>query len=229
MIGRGGRPSPGRPRRWLRAAALPLALGVAVQGCGTALGRYFSPGSGPYDTGVLRLSEGDFSAADSAFRETASHCESGSRGRKALLFLALLHQDPRNPGAAPDTAALMAGRLLQLPGASPEERTQAEALYVSALERGADPRLRPDPGAPGLAHRFEWCDDSAPPRPDTEVVYPERPATRTLPGLRAERDSLAGQNKKLSRTVAELQAELERIRKLLRLPDTSMVRLPGGA
>lgn len=221
-------PSP-RRRSPLSAAVVSLALGVVLQGCGTALGRYFSPGSAPYNAGVLSLSEGHFSAADSAFRETASRCESGSRGRRALLFLALLHQDPRNPDAAPDTAALMAGRVLQLPGASSEERTQAEALYVSALERGADPQLRPDPTAPGLAHRFEWCDDSAPPRPDREVAFPERPRSRTLPGLRAERDSLAGQNKRLSRTVEELEAELERIRKLLKLPDTSTVRRPGGA
>lgn len=218
-----------RRRRLLRVALLPLALGVGMEGCGTALGRYFSPGSAPYDAGVLRLSEGHFPAADSAFRETASRCESGSRGRKALLFLALLHQDPRNPDAAPDTAALMAGRVLELPGASPEERAQAEALYVSALERGGDPQLRPDPSAPGLAHRFEWCDDSAPLRAEAEVVFPDPPRSVAVKGLRAERDALAGQNKDLSRTVAELQAELERIRKLLKLPDTSTVRVPGGA
>jgi len=229
MIGTGRTARRRGLRRLLRVTLLPLAFGVALDGCGTALGRYFSPGSAPYDTGVVRLSEGHFSAADSAFRETASRCESGSRGRKALLFLALLHQDPRNPDAVPDTAALMAGRILQLPGASRDERAQAEALYVSALERGADPRLRPDPGAPGLAHRFEWCDDSAPPRPEAAAVFPEPPRSASLKGLRAERDSLAGQNQKLSRTVAELQAELERIRKLLRLPDTSMVRLPGEA
>jgi len=219
---------PGRPPR-RRVVSILVATVVALQGCGTALGRYFSPGSEPYDKGVLRLSEGDFSAADSAFRETASRCESGGRGRKALLFLALLHLDPRNGGAVPDTAALMAGRVLELPDASPEDRIQAEALYVSALDRGADPDLRPDRSAPGLAPRFEWCAEAGPPLPDREVTYPDAKGARAFRGLREQRDSLAGQNRKLTRTITELQAELERIRKLLRLPDTSTVRPPRGS
>jgi hypothetical protein len=172
------------------------------------------------------LSEGRFAAADSAFRESAARCASGSEGRRALLFLALLHQDPRNPGAVPDTAALMAGRVLHLPDATPEDRLQAEALWVSAVERGADPELRPDLDAEGWAPRFQHCGVALAPQEDMEVSYPEVPASGGIVDLQEERDALAGQNQKLARTVAELQAELERIRKLLTRPDTGGARVP---
>lgn len=219
---------PRRPRRLLRAGVLYLAVGVTLQGCGTAFGGLFSPGVTPYQTGVLQLSEGQFAAADSAFRDAASRCESGREGRRALLFLALLHQDPRNPEPLPDTAALMAGRVLQLPDAPAEDRLEAEALWVSALERGADPELRPDPGSPGFAPHFRDCRDSLPPRELGEVPYPDVTASSDVRGLRRERDALAGQNERLARTVAELQAELDRIRKLLTGPDTAGVRRPQG-
>ena len=116
------------------------------------------PGPSVFDIGLAQMADGDFAAAEMAFRDAASRCESGSDGRHALLFLTFLALDPRNPAAHPDSAALMAARFLNLPGNTREETLEAEALYVTALDYGADPELRIDPVNPGFAVRFGACD-----------------------------------------------------------------------
>ena len=118
------------------------------------------------------MADGDFAGAEQAFRDAASRCESGSDGRRALLFLSFLALDPRNPTAHPDSAALMAARFLNLPGNTREETLEAEALYITALDYGADPELRIDPANPGFAVRFGDCDQPFPPRDDQAVTYP---------------------------------------------------------
>lgn len=186
------------------------------------------PPYSPYQEGVLALAEGDFDAADRAFRESASVCESGREGRRALLFLSLLALDPRNPDASPDSASLMAVRFLQLPYTARDENLEAEGLYVAALDRGADPELRPDPGNSALALRFERCGELFPPMEARPLPELERPTAGVIQGLDAERRALQAENATLQQTVRELQAELERIRGLLRRPDTAGVRSPSS-
>lgn len=189
-----------------------------------------------YDRGVILLEEEAFAAAEQAFRASAARCDRGVEGRYSLLLLATLTQDPRNPAAHPDTAALMAARVLHLPDHTDEERYVAEGLYVSALDRGADPELRPAPEAPGLAPRFSNC--SGPPLEPRVLELPtlEGPTTaarlRRLEGLADSLSSGSGgltdRNRVLERRVRELEEELERIRSLLRRPDTTRVRRPPG-
>ena len=183
----------------------------------------------PYQNGLSRLAEGDFGAAGQAFRESAVSCESGREGQRSLLFLSLLELDPRNPDAHPDSAALMAMRYLYLPDLPTSGALEAEALYVAALDRGADPGLRPDPEAPGLALRFERCGEPNPLREAPSLPVLDRPTASVLQGLDAERTALSARNEALQRTVEELQAELERIRGLMKLPDTTRVRRPSGS
>ncbi|MCK5651804.1 MAG: hypothetical protein KAJ42_10520, partial [Gemmatimonadetes bacterium] len=117
-----------------------------------------------FDAGLALMADGDFAGAEMDFRDAATRCESGSDGRRALLFLSFLALDPRNPTAHPDSAALMAARFLNLPGKNREETLEAEALYITALDHGADPELRIDPADPGFAVRFGACDQPFPPR-----------------------------------------------------------------
>jgi hypothetical protein len=240
--------SPQRPRP-RHAGLIILVMAFSMTGCSLLKGKPGPPVSEPYRLGLLRLADGDFAGADRAFRESASRCESGREGRRALLFLSFLAQDPRNPEAQPDSAALLAARFLNLPNKTPDEALEAEALYVAALDRGADPDLRIDPAAPGLAVRFGGCDEPFPPREVRPLPVLDSPTFLLLQSIDAERSALMDQNQalrleaeelgltveesgltieELRLTVEELQAELERIRALLRLPDTSTVRLPSG-
>jgi len=204
-----------------------LSFGLA--GCSWVGSGATPPPSSPYQKGVLRLAEGDFEAATEAFRESAASCESGRQGRRAILFLALLELDPRNPEGDPDSAALMAGSFLQLPNVPRDEVLEAEGLYLAALDQGADPALRPDPETSGLAPRFERCGEPVPIWSARELPVLERPTSGVVQGLEAERAALRARNEALQQTVEELQAELERIRGLLRRPDTAVARSGSGS
>lgn len=193
-----------------------------------------------FDSGLSHLADGDFAGAEQTFRRAASRCESGSDGRRSLLFLSFLALDPRNPAAHPDSAALMAARFLNLPSKTLEETLEAEALYITALDHGADPELRVHPENPGFAVRFGGCDQPFPVGFYRPTPVLENPTSGRLRSLEEERDSLTLQNQQLRYTTRQLrlssdslqaqvdtlQAELNRIRQLIRLPDTSVVRRP---
>jgi len=191
-----------------------------------------------FDIGLAHMANGDFVGAELTFRDAASRCESGSAGRRSLLFLSFLALDPRNPAAHPDSAALMAARFLNLPGNSREETLEAEALYVAALDYGADPELGIDPVDPGFAVRFGDCDQPFPAREDRPLPVLESPTSGLLKSLDEERGTLTQENQQLRSTVRRLrtssdslqarvdalEAELERIRQLIQLPDTTFAR-----
>jgi hypothetical protein len=240
-------PTRRRPVPWFPGglpAFLPLFLTGLLAGCS-----YMKPVAEPavptvFEVGLTRLADGDFSGAELAFRDAASRCQSGVQGRRALLLLSFLALDPRNPAAHPDSAALMAERFLNLPNRTLEEALQAEVLYVTALDYGADPELRIDPVDPGFAVRFGDCDAPFPQRTVRPLPTLEGSTSGRLKLLDAERDSLIQQNQQLRYTVRQLrltsdsvqarvdslQAELGRIRQLIQLPDTSFViRKPDTA
>lgn len=196
-----------------------------------------------FEIGLAHMADGDFAAAEQAFRQSAARCESGSHGRRALLFLSFLALDPRNPAAHPDSSALMAARFLNLPGNTREETLEAEALYVTALDYGADPELRIDPANPGFAVRFGDCDQPFPPRDNRPLPDLEGSTLGRLQSLDEERSALTQENQQLRYTVRQLrhaadslqaqvdtlETELERIRQLIRLPDTVVARPPDTA
>lgn len=168
--------------------------------------------------GIRALEAGEYEAAAGRLGWLASRCESGLLGRRALLLLATAALDPRNPDASPDRAARLTAHVLGLPGADPEDRVVAEALYLLSLELGGRvPVAEGGAGSGGghaegdLAFRFQDCRIA-----DAEGSTPP-PQLPTLPGspmallyaqIRVERDSLQAR-------VTELEAELARIREIL--------------
>ncbi len=228
--------------RWIRSAP-GSTMGcflLLIAGCS-----YLEPVLEPappsvFDAGLALMADGDFAGAEVEFRDAASRCESGSDGRRALLFLSFLALEPRNPTAHPDSAALMAARFLNLPGNTREETLEAEALYITALDHGADPELRIDPADPGFAVRFGDCDQPFPPRAVRPLPILDSTTSGLLKSLDEERGTLAQENQRLRYTVRQLrhasdslqaqvdtlEAELQRIRRLIRLPDTTVARPP---
>jgi hypothetical protein len=228
--------------RWIVSAAgcAVVSFSLLVVACS-----YIEPVAEPappsvFEIGLAHLADGDFAGAELRFRDAASRCESGSQGRRALLFLSFLALDPRNPAAQPDTAALMAARVLNLPGKTREETLEAEALYITALDYGADPELEVDFENPGFAVRFGDCDEPFPAGVYRTLPVLDNPTSGLLRSLDEERGTLTEENQQLRYTIRRLrlssdslqaqvdtlQAELDRIRQLIRLPDTSAVRRP---
>jgi len=230
--------TPSRPAAARISACLLLALGPAACSLFEPVAEPSVPS--PFEVGLARLADGDFGGANLTFRDLASRCESGAQGRRSLLFLSFMALDPRNPAAHPDSAALMAERFLNLPNKTLEGTLEAEALYITALDYGADPDLRIDPANPGFAVRFGGCDQPFPPRSVRPLPTLESSTVGRLRVLGMEKDSLTVQNQQLRYTIRRLrvtsdslqaqvdtlQAELARIRQLIQLPDTSVVRRP---
>ena len=120
---------------------------------------------------VTALEAGAYSEAVGPLRWAASRCETGSYGRRALLLLAATSLDPRNPDASLDDGALLSARALALPGIDPADRAMAEVLYLTALERGAEPVLPTEAGGDRAA-----TPDTAAAAPDTAAVEPDTAA-----------------------------------------------------
>lgn len=185
---------------------------------------------GAFYRGLRLLQEGRFEAADSALRAALAPCDGGEEVGTALLLLASLQQDPRNPRAEPDSAALMAARYLHLSGTPESGRRLAAGLYVQALDRGGDPGLRPGTYTPEMGLLSRRCGSSGRAR-GGPVDLPELdapPWAQRLRKVEDRLDSLTAVHDDARRRVVELEAELERIRRLLQDPDTGRVAPPGG-
>lgn len=191
-------------------------LCLLAWGCAGAGG----PRPGPDEVGddlsraIRALAAGDYGDAAARLRRVAGRCESGADGRRAAFLLATSALDPRNPDASPDHGAALAAHFLGLPGGEPRERVAAETLYLLALDQGAQPVGSAEDSAGagadrGVAARFDRCGDEADPVGAVDRPLPALPDTARLYRLRAERDSLRVR-------VRELEAEVERIRALLR-------------
>lgn len=209
-----------RSSRPLAGACVPFL--VLAWGCATA-GEAPAPAEEGLALGARALAEGDYGEAMVRLREVASRCESGDRGRRAVLLLTTAALDPRNPEASAADGARLAVHFLGLPGSGSEERTVAETLYLLARGYGAPVGdTLPDPGAEAvatLAPRFDHCGAEGDVATSSRAL-PELPDSSYVARSRAERDRLTAR-------VNALQAELERIRALLRegvVSDTSGAR-----
>lgn len=184
-----------------------------------------------FRAGLHAAEAADFEGARVALGDLAARCETGPWGRDAVLILGALELSPRNPGGSPSIAAGLLARYLQEPSSPPSSLILAEAMYLAALDRGAEPvanPFAPGPAAPPVAHRFAACHRESEPEPVRALpILPAPGSTRqALDQVRSERDSLAVLadsltvlTDALSRRNAALEAELDRIRRLL-LPDT---------
>ena len=196
------------------------------------------------------LEQGDFGAAERDLRWLAARCETGAHGRSALLLLAAAQLDTGNPYASAQAAADLAARYLRLPDARAEQLPVARALYRVAVDLGAEPVHGPasTSGLDGwepLADRFAACDANEP-RYVWKSLPDPPPGSTTAARIEAleeeimvRTDSLAALEQRVtslrSRTgemeaaverITALEAEIERIRELLKRPPLGP--LPDG-
>lgn len=192
---------------------LPLLL--ILSACASS-GGGGGPGAG-LDAGALALRRAEFEAARERLVSVRRLCGEARLGRQALLLLSALELDPRNPGGDPGLAAAYAARYLARPETFPWTRPVAEQLYLQALRLGGEPAAESATpmeevvsreGAPEVCERSDW----------------EVGAGGDLPVLgRGARSSRPGggsppgdESRRLRNRIAELEAELDRIRATLR-------------
>ncbi|MDT8368836.1 MAG: hypothetical protein RQ745_06485 [Longimicrobiales bacterium] len=198
-----------------------VAAGFLTAGCAGLFPSGPSPVESRFQAGTRALESGEWEQAREALAEVASRCESGERGRGAILLLSTLELDARNPDADPARAASFAVRYLMLPDAPNEGHAIARTLYVLAIDQGAPADLDAELGT---APRFSDCEQPVDSVDRSALpVHPGTPAALVLDSLRAERDAHQSRAAALADTlqtvrsrVVELEAEIERIRDLLK-------------
>jgi hypothetical protein len=207
-----------------RSPVIMAGLFAFLSGCAST-GAYRGVSAGGLDAGALALRRGEFDLAREALVEVRRTCGETRLGRQALLLIAALETDPRNPAGDPDRAAALAGHWLTRPETFPWTRPIAESIYLHALREGGRPfratakpaddiedLLAMDRPADGAG---ETCDAS-----DWEIlgagVPPELSARPRGGGSPGESRGLSEDIARLREQVVQLETELQRIRETLR-------------
>lgn len=208
-----------RGARRISAAAL-LAM---LSGCASS-GASRTAGAGWLDAGALALRRGEFDRAGEALAEVRRTCGEARLGRQALLLIAALEMDPRNPSGDPDRAAALAGHWLTRPETFPWTRPVAETLYMQALRAGGGPYAEPAAAPAGVRELLEMVRTADGAGKTCDALEWKVLSGGGLPELDRRRPGgsaggtgrLRDDNARLREKVARLEAELERIRETLR-------------
>jgi hypothetical protein len=186
-----------------RPVFLAGAVASLVVGCASLTSLAQSDGRVRFDSGIKALAEGDYPAAHRHLSWVAERFAHEDDGQRAVLVLAAMELDPRNPGRRPDTGSDLAGTFLGLPDRDEWIDPVARTLYLLGLELGA---------AEERAQRAERAVELQRQLP----ILPGPSVTTRMRAVEQERDRLARQVTALEEKLAEMDRELERIRKTIK-------------
>ena len=213
----------------LRALRLPALLMAALPCVGCAVRPAVLPSfelRSIEQRAVAALAEGAYDHARADLLWLASRCDAGEHRMRALLLLAAVDLDPMNPVGSARAAAVASGAYIRSAEASPDRLPVARALFRLAADRGAlDPRSEGDASV-ALMELAVACPGTPFPRdlpsvPPTSA--PQRMSTLAA-AISSQSDSLTAATAR----VRELEAELQRIRSILRddLTPLSIMKAP---
>ncbi len=182
--------------------------------------------------GLVSLKLGDYEQAREAISHVVESCHASTIGAQALLALAAIELDPRNPDRDPATARGLAERYLSLSAKPAWTEPAIETLYLLAVDLGGGTESEPIEGkavaepAPGYAPTevgLGGVPTGCEPSSDVPMVgtllapaLTGEPVVDRLAGLERDRVRLRQQVARLERQLAELERELKRIRETLK-------------
>jgi hypothetical protein len=187
--------------RWIAVLLVGTAACATVRGAGT--GRSADQ---RLTDGVLLLETGDYAAATAVLDSVYRSAWTRPVGQRALLELAALSIDPRNPGRSLWQSADYSARLVAIPQTEPWMLPVARSLYLVAVELGALEEERVQAARDSAAAESE----RGLPRYQGETV-PAR-----LSALERARDELAQRVAGLEQQLRDTTQELERIRRTIK-------------
>jgi hypothetical protein len=197
----------------MRYTALAASLVVlAISACATVGSVFDGDREKRYNAGMTALKTGDYAAASEHLNWVAEHHAGDAMGQQALLMVAALEMDPRNPNRRLPLGSDLTGSYLKLERTPAWTTPVAETLYLLAVELGA---------AEDRVAQAEADKEQA----ENRLRLPENSPTMTsrLRTVSDERDKLAKKVEALEAQVAdrekklaEKDKELERIRKTLK-------------
>lgn len=175
---------------------------------------------------VAAMDARDFSEARHRLLALAHDCSPPSAEVKdqAALLLASVELDVRNPSGRPDAAAAVAARLLARSTQGDPDAALAQVLYTLSLDRGAKPidpdseLIQPGYGCPADPDHA-WPEAGLLPEPLDSTTAQRLAALQDTLAIRTDslrvlHEHLGGANAK----ILALEAEIERIRQILRGP-----------
>ncbi len=203
----------------MRYSALATGLlALALPACATldtVLGR---PANDHFNTGIVALRRGEFAEASRELNWVIERHGNDEIGQQALLAVAALEMDPRNPQRRLPLGADLAAGYLQHKNRVDWSQPVAQTLYLLALEMGATEERLAQAEAEKREAERKVENGLLPTLPPTSTTVPAR-----LRALAEERDRLAKKVEALELQVAERdkkldekEKELERIRKTLK-------------
>jgi hypothetical protein len=186
-----------------RAAFVVAMLAGWLAGCATLSSVTTSSAEKRFDSGVRALASGDYATAHKDLAWVAEHYPDKDEGQRALLILAALEMDPRNPARRAEVGADLAATFLRLPERDSWVDPVAQTMYLLGLELGA---------AEERAQRAERAAEAQRELPK----LPGPTVSARIKSIEQERDRLQVRVTSLEEQVGGLQRELERIRKTIK-------------
>jgi hypothetical protein len=191
------------------------AVTVAVAGCASTQGASSDPEK-QLNTALTALDRGDYRSATEALTRIVKEHPGTTTGQRALLALASVMLDPRNPNRRVDTGAGLAAQYLRDAKVPGWTEPLAQTMYLTALELGATDSARAVAETDAQQARAEAE------RVKTEVMrgrplprLPGQSVTSRIRDIQQDRDKAASEREKLSTRVQTLEQQLEAHGKML--------------
>ena len=181
-----------------------VAIASLLVGCATLKAPLETRGEKRFEDGLAALGRGDYRVAHENLAWVAQHYGREAYGQQALLTLAAMEMDPRNPARRINVGTDVAAGYLRLPEKALWTQPVAQTLYLLGLELGA------------AEERAERAEREVERTPAKLPNLPGPSVTSKLRTVEQERDRLARRVDTLEKQLAEKEQELERIKKTIR-------------
>jgi hypothetical protein len=181
-----------------RATLLVTAVACISVGCSSL---WRGGGDNRFDAGVRALVMGNYAGARSDLSWVAQNNQRTEEGQRALLILAALEMDPRNPNRRIDAGAELSASFLRLPTREEWLEPIAQTLYLVGIELGV------------AEQRVEQAEQQ---RKRELPKLPGPTVSARIKNIEQERDRLAKRVSTLEEQLAEKDRELQRIKKTIK-------------
>ena len=202
----------------MRISALLTGLFVlGLPACATLQNTFGSEAEDQFDAGIAALQRGDYATANRSLNWVIERHGDEQIGKKALLVVAALEVDPRNPQRRLALGSDLAGAYLQKNSEADWSQPVAQALYLLSLEMGAaEERISEAEADKRAAERKVETGLPSLPSPTSTISARLRQMTEDRDRLAKKVEQLEAQVADRDKKLDEKEKELERIRKTLK-------------
>jgi hypothetical protein len=188
----------------MRGSIWAVALVGLLTGCATLREPFQDDGEERLEAALAALARGDYRTAHDGLSAVAQQFPNDDEGRQAVLALAALELDPRNPGRRIAMGADVAANYLRMADNDAWTQPIAQTLYLLGLELGA------------AEERVEKAEREAERAAARLPALPGPTVSARIRSVEQERDRLSRRVETLEKQLAEKDQELQRIKKTIR-------------